>query len=77
VAESQPDSDGFNEFRETVRCADDTWRVRLDQYSGSDFETFVSTYFMVSESKGAYRLREINDVPAGECAASDTIASRE
>ena len=70
VDESVPDPDGFNEFGETVRVSGDTWQVRIDHYSGADFETFVSIYFIVAESNGAYRLREIRR-------GTDTIASRE
>jgi hypothetical protein len=64
VAESLPDDDGFNEFGETVHCDDDVWEVRVDHYTGPGFETFVSTWFIVTEANGAYRLREVV-IPSG------------
>jgi hypothetical protein len=69
-------SDGFSEFGPTGRCSENVWQVRLDRYEGN-FEEFESTYFIVAESNGAYRMREIAYEPRGDCPASDTIAGSE
>jgi len=74
---ARPGRDGYDELGPAARCADDRWQVRIDHYDETGFESFVSTYFIVTKSKGTYRLREITHEPAGDCAASDTIASRE
>jgi len=68
---------GLSEFGPTGRCSENVWQVRLDQYSEDNFEEFESTYFIVSQSDGAYRLREIAYEPRGDCPASDTIAGSE
>jgi|GEM_PF-3394169 len=67
----------LSEFGPTGRCSENVWQVRLDRYDENNFEEFVSTYFIVSQSNGAYRLREIAHEPRGDCPASDTIAGSE
>lgn len=69
--------EGFSEFGPTGRCSENLWQVELDHYSAENFEQYESTYFIVAEANGAYRLREIAYEPRGDCPASDTIAGSE
>jgi len=68
---------GFSEFGPTGRCSENLWQVQLDHYDEENFEEYESTYFIVTESNGVYRMREIAHEPRGDCPASDTIAGSE
>jgi len=48
---------GFSEFGPTGRCSENLWQVELDHYSEENFEQYESTYFLVTEANGAYRMR--------------------
>jgi hypothetical protein len=67
----------FIEFGPTGRCSENVWQVRLDHFDEGDSEEVASTYFIVTESNGAYRMREIAYEPRDDCPASDTIAGSE
>lgn len=49
----------------TTQCVDGSWQVRLDAEVSAD--EYFSTYYIVTEDNGKYRMREIRDEPRPGC----------